>query len=75
MHFLVVVNYFAVFGGLWSPVLAYFIMGTGPIPAASTWPSLIACGFTGFLAQCFMSRGLQLEKAGPASLIRNLDVV
>ena len=66
---------FKVFGGILSPLLAYVVMGTGPVPPSSTWPMLFGCGITGFAAQCFMSRGLQLEKAGPASLIRNLDVV
>lgn len=29
----------------------------------------------GFIGQLLMNRGLQIEKAGPAALMRNLDIV
>jgi drug/metabolite transporter (DMT)-like permease len=41
----------------------------------SDWLLLVGIGGTGFMGQMCITRGLQLEKAGLASMIRTLDVV
>lgn len=73
VHSMIVVKYFAVFGLMAAPVIS-LSQGVGPVPPRTTWISLFWCGVVGFLAQCSMTRGLQLENAAPASLIRTLDV-
>lgn len=46
------------------------------VPATSTlWAVIVACGANTFLGQFFLTKGLQLEKAGIASTMRYLDVV
>ncbi len=44
-------------------------------PSASMWGWMCFVGLMGFVGQATMSRGGQLEKAGPAAMMRNLDVV
>lgn len=39
------------------------------------WGFIVAVGFVSFVGLMFMAESLQLEDAGPAILIRNLDVV
>eukprot|EP01138_Halocafeteria_seosinensis_P005388 gb/GECG01005508.1/.p1 GENE.gb/GECG01005508.1/~~gb/GECG01005508.1/.p1 ORF type:complete len:595 (+),score=89.96 gb/GECG01005508.1/:1-1785(+) len=46
------------------------------------WPTsagqiftLLSVGLLGFLGQILMSKGFQIEKAGPAATMRNLDIV
>lgn len=46
------------------------------VPATpQLWAVIAACGATTFLGQLFLTKGLQLEKAGVASAMRYLDVV
>lgn len=39
------------------------------------WAVIVACGVFTFMGQLFLTKGLQLEKAGVASAMRYLDVV
>lgn len=41
----------------------------------TTWAVIVVCGVTTFLGQIFLTKGLQLEKAGVASAMSYLDVV
>ena len=40
-----------------------------------SWVCLVLTGVLAFGAQCLLNKGLQLERAGPATLMRNLDTV
>jgi len=39
-----------------------------------SWVTLLFVGITSFIGQILFNAGVQMEKAGPASMIRNLDV-
>ena len=71
---LVCVNYFAFI----STVIA-FIGGAFqgiPFPADNlVWAAVVGMGVAGFLGQYFLTVGFQLEKPGPASVIRYMDVI
>jgi drug/metabolite transporter (DMT)-like permease len=43
--------------------------------APSVWLAVLGAGFFGFIGQLMLTRGFQLEKAGIAAVMRNLDVV
>ncbi|TMW63589.1 hypothetical protein Poli38472_002530 [Pythium oligandrum] len=43
--------------------------------SVSLWCAVLALGVLGFLGQLFLTRGYQLENAGPASIMRYLDIV
>lgn len=75
VHFITQVHAFAVGGLLLSPIVVMVFEGQPLLSDRISWGWQLLCGVMGFLAQCFMSRGLQLEKAGPASLMRNVDVL
>lgn len=40
-----------------------------------SWAAIVLVGIFGFLGQIFKTKGLALEKAGPAVLFQNLDLV
>jgi drug/metabolite transporter (DMT)-like permease len=75
VHYLASVHAFAVAGMILSPLAVLVFQGRPLLSDQSAWGWELLCGICGFLAQCFMSRGLQLEKAGPASLMRNVDLL
>ncbi|KAJ1984874.1 hypothetical protein H4R33_004234 [Dimargaris cristalligena] len=77
VHFLTHVIYF---GGLSTVFAAVGMLSGGP--GAFVWPRgleeyglLTAVGMAAFVGQVFLNKGLQLCRAGPATLMRNLDVV
>ncbi|TPX64535.1 hypothetical protein SpCBS45565_g05822 [Spizellomyces sp. 'palustris'] len=39
------------------------------------WLVMLSVGLSAFVAQCFLNAGLQMANAGPATLMRNLDIV
>ena len=43
-------------------------------PTFTAWVLIAAVGFFSFTGQILFNAGVQMEKAGPASMIRNLDV-
>ena len=72
----VVVAWFAVAGLVIAPSVA-FASGQGfqaPADVLSV-AGLLAVGLLGFAGQWLLNNGLMLEKAGPATAMRNLDVV
>eukprot|EP00037_Helgoeca_nana_P019646 m.192505 g.192505 ORF g.192505 m.192505 type:complete len:293 (+) comp24952_c0_seq2:333-1211(+) len=62
VHFITQVHAFAVAGMLVSPVAILVFEGESLLANSTAWGWMVLCGVAGFLAQCFMSRGLQLEK-------------
>ncbi|KAI7852845.1 hypothetical protein BDC45DRAFT_484829 [Circinella umbellata] len=74
-HFLVLTIYFGVVGILISiPPLLTFQTFVQP-KEWSEYCMLFMTGITAFIGQCLLSKGLQLAPAGPASMIRMLEVV
>ncbi|KAI8896812.1 hypothetical protein BC833DRAFT_621805 [Globomyces pollinis-pini] len=77
VNFMVHVAYF---GGMSTIISGIILYGfCSPIPI-SEWTFeqtvvLLSVGFLAFLAQCSLNKGLQLANAGPATLMRNLDIV
>ena len=72
----VTVLYPSTFGIILAPIVGVAFKNVGQLP--SDWItslSLILVGFLSFVHLMFVAEALQLEDAGPASLIRNLDVV
>ncbi|KAJ3309239.1 hypothetical protein HDV04_006303 [Boothiomyces sp. JEL0838] len=77
VNFMVHVTYFGAMSTLLSGVILYGF--NTPVPVQN-WTCeqtgiLIGVGLMAFTAQCFLNKGLQLAKAGPATLMRNLDIV
>lgn len=72
----VVVAWFAVAGLVIAPSVA-FATGQGfqAPPDVLSVVGLLAVGLLGFAGQWLLNNGLMLEKAGPATAMRNLDVV
>ncbi|DBA00910.1 TPA: LOW QUALITY PROTEIN: hypothetical protein N0F65_006110, partial [Lagenidium giganteum] len=76
VHFLVVIHYFLVAGCVLSGLSLLFVDQRFLIPTSWTmWLAMVGTGFLGFIAQICLTRGFQLEKAGPASVMRYLDIV
>ncbi|KAI8924272.1 hypothetical protein BC831DRAFT_466132, partial [Entophlyctis helioformis] len=77
VHFMVHVTYF----GLVSTGLSFVLLVAfeSPVPVMSwtleQWGIMLSVGIAAFAAQCFLNAGLQLANAGPATLMRNLDIV
>ncbi|KAI8924273.1 hypothetical protein BC831DRAFT_310704 [Entophlyctis helioformis] len=77
VHFMVNVTYF----GLVSTGLSFVLLVAFelPVPVMSwtleQWGIMLSVGIAAFAAQCFLNAGLQLANAGPATLMRNLDIV
>ncbi|KAJ3062409.1 hypothetical protein HK102_008773, partial [Quaeritorhiza haematococci] len=76
-HYLVHVTWF----GLISTILSGFVTYTfeKPVPVlewtGKQWMYLVGMGLSAFMAQACLNAGLQLANAGPATLMRNLDIV
>ena len=67
--------YPSVFGVIISPIFIAVKHTTWFAWAPETWGLICVVGFVSFVGLMFMAESLQLEDAGPAILIRNLDVV
>ena len=70
---LVLVCYMGLAGILLGPFGALVQTFVWPASVAS-WAILLFVGVTSFVGQILFNAGVQIEKAGPASMIRNLDV-
>jgi drug/metabolite transporter (DMT)-like permease len=72
----VVVGWFALAGLVIAPAGA-LISGEGFQAPQNAWQAvaLIAVGLLGYGGQWLLNKGLMMEKAGPASAMRNIDVV
>eukprot|EP00127_Corallochytrium_limacisporum_P000463 Clim_evm19s13 gene=Clim_evmTU19s13 len=73
-HFMVSVFSF----GLVSTILsapAALIQGAKVPVGPVEWTYMIMIGLSAFVGQCLLNAGLQLAKAGPGTVMRNLDVV
>lgn len=72
----VMVLYFAVAGTILAPILAFATEGFSPLDGSVQQTLLLlGCGIFGYVGQILLNTGLQLEKAAPATMMRNLDVV
>ncbi|CEM04491.1 unnamed protein product [Vitrella brassicaformis CCMP3155] len=75
---LVLVNYFGLCTSAVSLALVMAFTPPQTVDFASvsmgSWLATVGVGFLGFSAQWCLNKGLQLEKAGPAAFMRNLDV-
>jgi drug/metabolite transporter (DMT)-like permease len=70
-----VVGTFMAFAGVVSAFLAFLTSSFSlPHDAVQTW-SCIGIGVSGFVGQQLLTRGLAIEKAGPAAVMRYLDVL
>ncbi|KAI9095874.1 hypothetical protein DFS34DRAFT_705447 [Phlyctochytrium arcticum] len=83
VHFMVQVVYFGGMSTLLSSfglLLSHFLSSSPSPTPLSSWTlketlTLLLVGVTAFIAQCFLNKGLQMAPAGPATLMRNLDIV
>ncbi|KAJ1920370.1 hypothetical protein H4219_001345 [Mycoemilia scoparia] len=76
VHYTVQVVHLGLHLTLVSVVAMYFSGQAVKIPTAfSEWAMLLSVGLTSVFLQMFLTVGLQLAPAGPATLVRNLDVV
>ncbi|KAJ8264364.1 hypothetical protein GJAV_G00148290 [Gymnothorax javanicus] len=75
VHYYLSTWYYAVMG-LIECFVAMFFIGDWAIPfcGRDRW-YLLTIGVLGIVAQTFLTKALQLEKAGPVSLMRTMDVV
>jgi len=70
---LVLVSYMGLVGTVLAPFGA--TVQTFRVPSTTgNWWLLFGVGIFSYIGQIFFNAGVQLEKAGPASMIRNLDV-
>jgi len=67
--------YPSVFGVIISPIFIAVTHKSWFVWTPETWGLIIVVGFVSFVGLMFMAESLQLEDAGPAILVRNLDVV
>lgn len=67
--------YPSIFGVIISPIFIAVKHTAWFAWAPETWGLICVVGFVSFVGLMFMAESLQLEDAGPAILIRNLDVV
>lgn len=76
---LVVVLWFSIVGSICTPLLAVItqtqvFIDLNSLSASELWLEL-AIGFTGFIGQVLLNRGIALSPAGPATVMRYCDVV
>ncbi|TPX61666.1 hypothetical protein PhCBS80983_g00895 [Powellomyces hirtus] len=76
-HYMVHVTYFGAMSTLISGVALFYTATPVPLPqwTLAETAMLLAVGVSAFIAQCFLNAGLQMAHAGPATLMRNLDIV
>eukprot|EP00842_Homolaphlyctis_polyrhiza_P002245 jgi/Hompol1/3020/HPOL_006324-RA len=77
VHFMVHVTYFGFYSSLISAIVVLNIPEAVPVSTwtPKQWLFMAGVGLFAFIAQCFLNAGLQLANAGPATLMRNLDIV
>ncbi|KAL7869852.1 hypothetical protein AOLI_G00138400 [Acnodon oligacanthus] len=75
VHYYLSIWYYATLGFI-ECVVALFIMDEWTMPSCGwdRW-TLIAIGLLGIAGQIFLTKALQIEKAGPVALMRTMDVV
>ncbi|KAL7857545.1 hypothetical protein SRHO_G00164440 [Serrasalmus rhombeus] len=75
VHYCLSVWYYATLG-LIECVVALFVMDEWTMPSCGwdRW-TLISIGLLGIVGQIFLTKALQIEKAGPVALMRTMDVV
>ncbi|KAJ3151074.1 hypothetical protein HDU89_002286 [Geranomyces variabilis] len=78
-HYMVHVTYFGAMSTLISGIALFVFEGDLVVPfynwTIAETGVLLAVGVSAFIAQCFLNAGLQMSHAGPATLMRNLDIV
>ncbi|DBA00897.1 TPA: hypothetical protein N0F65_006097, partial [Lagenidium giganteum] len=76
VHYLVVIHYFLSTATVVSGLSLLLVQHQFVVPySQNLWFSVLGTGVTGFFGQTFLTRGFQLENAGPASVMRYLDIV
>ncbi|KAJ2452673.1 hypothetical protein GGF42_003974 [Coemansia sp. RSA 2424] len=75
VHSMVHVVYFGVLSMVGSGVLMFVVQSPRLPDTKWEWAMMGALGAFSFVGQVLLNRGLQLAPAGPATLMRNLDVV
>ncbi|XP_056385435.1 solute carrier family 35 member G1 [Hyla sarda] len=75
VHYLLSIWYYAIIG-LIECVIALFVIGAWSLPQCGLdrW-LLVFIGILGLGGQTFLVKALQIEKAGPVSVMRTMDVV
>lgn len=75
VHFCLSIWYYAVLGFI-ECIVALFIIDEWTLPSCGwdRW-NLMAIGLLGVGGQMFLTKALQIEKAGPVALMRTMDVV
>ncbi|XP_064175420.1 solute carrier family 35 member G1 [Anguilla rostrata] len=75
VHYYLSVWYYAVMG-LIESIIAMLVIGEWTLPfcGRDRW-FLMSIGVLGIIGQTFLTKALQLEKAGPVALMRTMDVV
>ncbi|KAJ3279010.1 hypothetical protein HK104_001852 [Borealophlyctis nickersoniae] len=78
-HFMVHVTYFGLMSTVFSFVGLVLFQWDEAVGVwkwdLEQWGVSLGIGATAYIAQCFLNAGLQLANAGPATLMRNLDIV
>ncbi|CAH2322343.1 solute carrier family 35 member G1 [Pelobates cultripes] len=75
VHYLLSIWYYAIIG-LIECVIALFALGEWRLPSCGLDRFLLICiGLLGLGGQAFLVKALQIEKAGPVSIMRTMDVV
>ncbi|KAJ1679071.1 hypothetical protein EV182_002785 [Spiromyces aspiralis] len=76
VHFTVQVTYLGLVCTVMSGIPLLFSIQSFHLPASlNDWSMLVSVGLCAVFSQMLLNRGLQLAPAGPAILMRNLDVV
>ncbi|XP_067285714.1 solute carrier family 35 member G1 isoform X2 [Pseudorasbora parva] len=75
VHYYLSIWYYAVLG-LIECIVVLFILDEWSVPSCGwdRW-TLMAIGLLGIAGQTFLTKALQIEKAGPVALMRTMDVV
>ncbi|CEG45357.1 Permease of the drug/metabolite transporter (DMT) superfamily [Plasmopara halstedii] len=72
----VIVHYFALASVIWTMLWLMFIQQSFYLPNTFLlWRAIFGTGIVTFSGQLFVTRGIQLEKAGIVAAVRYLDVV
>ncbi|XP_053547665.1 solute carrier family 35 member G1 [Bombina bombina] len=75
VHYFLSIWYYAIIG-LIECVIALAVIGEWSLPSCGTDRWLLICiGLLGLGGQTFLVKALQIEKAGPVSVMRTMDVV
>ncbi|KAJ2875373.1 hypothetical protein GGH93_001654 [Coemansia aciculifera] len=75
VHSMVHVVYFGALSFVGSAVMMFLVQVPRMPKTGSEWALMLAVGVFAFIGQVLLNRGLQLAPTGPATLMRNLDVV